>query len=186
MKQCHVTEEFILPEPVSIIEKTKASPLEFSQEENEVNLVRCQKKKFYDQKICGNLCSETLLLRSTRTYPISPCESICFQLTRSSDSAGDVCPTQKYCKNGCPCPFYKCEKFESRQKLIPVFDLRKSISSTTISQESKENIELITDRWTGRKIRKQGFPILLVDLNRQIGAKNINANGFLFSYERFS
>ena len=127
MKQCHQTKEFILPEPVSKIEDNQPAPLVFTDEENEVNLIRCQKKKFYDAKICRHICSNSLVLESTRTNAISPCESICFELTRSFDSAGDVCPGEKYCINGCPCPYYKCEKLDdSPQKLIPAFDLRES------------------------------------------------------------
>ena len=133
MKQCRDTKKFILPEPVSKVEPVKAAPLVFSKEENEVNLRRCQKKRFYDQKVCRHLCSNTLVLKSTRTNPITPCESICFGLTRSFDSAGEVCPFQKYCSKGCPCPYYECEKLESPQKFVPVFDLRKSENSLNLS-----------------------------------------------------
>ena len=191
MKQCHEIEEFILPEPVSKIEPAKSAPLVFSKDENEVNLTRCQKKRFYDQQICRHLCSETRVLKSTRTSSISPCESICFELTRSFDSAGDVCPFQKYCQNGCPCPFYECEKFDSRQKLIPVFGLRK-LEEKPASATSENNhwvtngdIELITGRWIGRQIEKESFPILLADFNFQIEAKNTYSSDFLFPYERF-
>ena len=130
MKQCHETEEFLLPQPVSKIEVKEAKPSHtFSEMENEVNLRRCQKKKFYDAKICRHLCSKTLVLKSTRSNPTSPCESICYQLTRSFDSAGEVCPTEKYCRNGCPCPHYQCEKIVSNETLIPVFDLKRKTRS---------------------------------------------------------
>ena len=114
MKRCYETKEFILPEPVSKIDQKESKPLIFTKEENEVNRIRCQKKQFYNQKMCRHLCSSTLVLKSTWTNPKSTCESICFVLTRSFDSAGEVCPTQKYCRKGCPCPFYECEKLTSR------------------------------------------------------------------------
>lgn len=126
MKRCHQTQKFVLPEPVSLINPKETEQIEFSEEENKENLRRCKKKKFYDQKVCRHLCSNTLVLKSTRTHPITPCESICFELIRSSASAGDVCPSEKYCKKGCPCPFYKCEKTDKDQKFIPVFNLKKS------------------------------------------------------------
>ena len=122
MKQCYETQEFTLPEPISLI---KPEEIEDDYKyDNQVNLRRCKKKKFLDQKVCRHLCSNTLILTSARTNPITPCESICFELTQSFDSAGDVCPTEKYCKNGCPCPFYNCEKTDKDQKFIPVFDLK--------------------------------------------------------------
>ena len=149
MKQCFETQEFILPEPVSQIELTNATPLDFSEEENEVNLRRCQKKQFYDQKICRHLCSKTLVLQSTRTNPISLCESMCFQLTKSSDAAGEVCPFQKYCTKGCPCPYYECEKLESCQKLIPVFDLKKSQTGVlTQNYTARSTSTQFTSTWS--------------------------------------
>ena len=135
MKQCHETREFILPEPISLIKAKETEMLVFSNEENQVNLRRCKKKKFLDQKVCRHLCSNTLILKSMRTHSITPCESICFELTKSFDSAGDVCPTEKYCRNGCPCPFYQCEKTEKDQKFIPVFDLKSGIYSREVDQE---------------------------------------------------
>ena len=126
MKQCHATEEFIIPEPISKTEHTNVASLVFTEEENKVNLRRCKKKKFLDQKVCRHLCSNTLILTSTRTHSITPCESVCFELTRSFNSSGNVCPTEKYCENGCPCPFYNCEKTDKDPKFVPVFDLKKS------------------------------------------------------------
>ena len=134
MKQCFETKEFVVPKPISKIKEQKATALSFTEEENLVHLRRCQKKKFYDAKLCRHICSTSLVLESTRTKgTISPlCESICFELTRSFDGAGDVCPNEKYCKNGCPCPFYQCEKQDgSPQKLTPVFDIQKPTRTYT-------------------------------------------------------
>ena len=77
-----------------------------------------------DRNICRHLCSKTLVLESTRNKAFSRCDQICFQLTRTHDFAGDVCPFEKYCATGCPCPFYKCEKVVNEQTLIPVWDLK--------------------------------------------------------------
>ena len=150
MKQCYETEEFFLPKPVSKIEHANDTHLVFSEEENDVNLRRCQKKQFYDQKICRHLCSETLVLESMRTKPISPCESICFELTRTAESSGQVCPSQKYCPLGCPCPHYECEKTDSRQKFVPVFDLEEAvpIASSTMSPQSTSAQSTSTKDWS--------------------------------------
>ena len=188
MKKCHETGEFILPEPVSKIKHAKAEPEIFTEEENKVNLRRCQKKQFYDQNICRHLCSNTLVLESTKSHPISPCESTCFELTRSSKSAGEVCPTQKYCENGCPCPFYECEKIDSRQKMIPVFDLETNSTGSvpdTIITKSNGDVNLITPRWDDRKNEARQFrKFVLSDFYGKV--KNVNAPDSFFSYERFS
>ena len=186
MKQCHETKEFILPEPVSKIQPPKHSPFIFSEEENEVNLVRCKKKRFYDQKICRHLCSTTLVLESTRANSISPCESMCFQLTRSSDTAGEVCPFQKYCQKGCPCPFYDCEKLQSRQKMTPIFDLKQKSEDSYDTFDTKFNgdIQLITKRWEDYSPNKHKFSkIVLSDLAGT--KKQTNVSDWLYPYERF-
>ena len=133
MKRCFQTKTFILPEPVSLLERNPPELLEFDEEENEVNFRRCRKKKFYDQKICRHLCSRTIYLESSRSSSFSPCDLMCFQLTRSFESAGEVCPFQKYCAKGCPCPSYNCEKVAgSRQKFIPLLDLKKSKTNLVV------------------------------------------------------
>ena len=144
MRKCRETGKFNLFYRTAIIERGEKDDAVFSEEENNLNLRRCQKKQFYDQSVCRHLCSKTLVLESTKTVPFSPCELICFELTRSFDSAGEVCPNQKYCSNGCPCPFYNCEKFEWQQKLIPVFDLEKGTSSGEAAAISDESISTTT------------------------------------------
>lgn len=124
MQQCHETREFKQPVPVSKIQPIQIKPVVFNVEENEVNLRRCQKKRFFDTKICRHLCSTTLVLESKRTSPVNSCEQMCHELTRSSESSGDICPFQKYCKDGCPCQYYNCEKLsDDDQTQIPVWDL---------------------------------------------------------------
>ena len=195
MKQCYETEEFILPETVSKIEPKENELLTFSDDENEVNLRRCRKQKFYDQAVCRHLCSKTLVLESTMNKPISPCESICFKLTKSFDSAGEVCPYEKYCIRGCPCPFYKCEKLESPQKLFPVFDLQANPPNATILDEDKlkdtnGQVKTITGRWdTRRSEKKKDLKMILFNLDgksQQINTNNFGKDDTFYSYERFS
>ena len=191
MKKCYETKEFMLPVSVLKIDYAKGDPLSFSDEENEVNLRRCQKKQFYDQNVCRHLCSTTLVLESTRTNPISPCESVCFELTKSSDSAGKVCPFQKYCSNGCPCPFYDCEKFDSRQKMIPVFNLKESENTTTptiladpLNTESNGDFKLITGRQIYGKKQILNPPKIILS-NFDGNDKRINLPENFVTYECF-
>ena len=191
MRRCRETKKLIIPVGVSEIVEIKKNTAEYTEEDNELNLRRCQKKKFYDTKICRHLCSSTLVLKTTRTKLFSPCESICFELTRSFDSAGEVCPYEKYCKNGCPCPFYKCEKLiKAHQKLVPVFDLQKS---ETLKLDEKKNnqtsenlsVDLITRRWEGRSRNIKKFVIILSDLTGRGMESSLNASDSFSSYERF-
>ena len=216
MKKCYETEKFILPEPISELIRQEETQLEFSEEENELNLRRCKKKQFYDQKICRYLCSKTLVLESTRNHSISPCESICFLLTRSFDSAGEICPTQKYCRNGCPCPFYDCEKMGSIQKMVPVFDLQQSKADSSLSttfspttefvsttstqttsthgtttesnyvENKRKKLEWITGRWENSQVETKEFPIFLYDLTGTEKQIYIENDNFLLSHERVS
>ena len=210
MKECYETQKFVLPEPVTKIVPREKEPLIFTDEENEVNQLRCQKKQFYDQKICRHLCSNSLVSESTRNNAISPCESMCFQLSRSSDAAGEVCPLQKYCLSGCPCPFYECEKFESRQTLIPVFDLQQNFTEKNLEKtdeqlsteltftlndnlyqnhfriiiKSDQDLSIIKSRWTDRETFKaQRLPIIFSDVDGT--DKQLDVSRSLFSYERF-
>ena len=68
---------------------------------------------------------------------------MCFHLTKSSDAAGEVCPFQKYCRKGCPCPYYECEKVESRQKLTPVFDFANHCPTPTCKLEGDAEGRLV-------------------------------------------
>ena len=129
MTKCFETKEFKQPEPIMKHQPGEPEPRIFDEKENKVNLRRCQKKKFYDAMLCRHLCSTSLVLKSTRTYPINSCDEICFGLTKSSGYAGAICPYQKYCANGCPCKFYSCEKIsEKDQEVIPVWDLETKTS----------------------------------------------------------
>ena len=79
-----------------------------------------------DRFICRHLCSESLVLESTRNKAAGPCEKICGELTRSYDFAGEVCPFEKYCLKGCPCRFYQCQKIKNEQTLVPLWNLTES------------------------------------------------------------
>ena len=109
MRECYETKSFTLPQPVSKIRQVKGAPLEFSKDDNEANLRLCQKKNFYDQKTCRHLCSNTIILESTTTIAVSPCESMCFGLTKTSQSGEQICPTQNLCPTGCPCQGLKIQ-----------------------------------------------------------------------------
>ena len=110
MQTCFETKEFKQPELVASHKPKNIKPLIFDEKDNSVNLRRCKKKQFYDASICRHLCSSSLVLKSKKLSPINSCEEICFELTRSSESSGEICPFQKYCPSGCPCKHYNCEK----------------------------------------------------------------------------
>ena len=126
LHDCVGSKNFTQPVEIVLPERPKELSLEFTEKENEVNALRCKKQKFYDRFICRHLCSQSLVLQSKRNKAFSACEFICFELTRSYDFAGEVCPFEKYCRTGCPCPFYQCEKIENEQALIPFWDLKKT------------------------------------------------------------
>ena len=126
MKECRETKKFILPEPAMKIEEEVFDQVDFTEEDNEINLFRCKKQQFYDAQICRHLCSKTLVLDTKQTNLQSHCQSICLDLSRASDGAGEICPYEKYCINGCPCLHFNCEKTSSDQKMTPVFDLHNS------------------------------------------------------------
>ncbi len=159
MQECHETREFEQPEHASYIRPLELKPFIFNAKENEVNLRRCQKKKFFDKKICRHFCSTTLVLESTRSTPLNSCEQICFELTRSSESSGDICPFQKYCKDGCPCQYYDCEKTsDDDQTQIPVWDLESKI-------ERDAETDAIFARLERRKPKTHVFKTVLYDFN---------------------
>lgn len=112
-----------------------------------------------DRFICRHLCSNSLVLESTGKKAFSSCDQICFEVTRSHASAGEICPFEKYCKDGCPCPFYQCEKVTNKQTLVPVFELKK-----------KKNIKgkLMNDHYLGQIeyfVNFSKFPIFLIFLS---------------------
>jgi len=92
MEECKENKMFKQPEPVVLIEPKVQKPLIFDKQDNKVNLRRCEKKKFYDASVCRHLCSTTLVLKTKKNLPINNCEEICFELTRSSELAGEICP----------------------------------------------------------------------------------------------
>ena len=150
MEECKETKVFRNPGPIKKNEPKKQKPLSFNKKDNQVNLRRCKKKKFYDAAICRHLCSSSLVLKSRRTSPTNSCEEICFELTRSSKTSGEICPYQKYCPSGCPCPLYACEKIgQNEQENIPVWDLesKKSRKKKARSLQPEEMGKEITRVW---------------------------------------
>ena len=81
-----------------------------------------------DRYLCRHLCSKTLVLESTIKRALPPCDQICFELTRTHNFAGEICPFEKYCEKGCPCPFYQCEKISYEKTLVPVWDMNNEIT----------------------------------------------------------
>lgn len=183
-REFHQPEHFIQP-------LRRAEPqISFTDKENEINLRRCKKQKFYDQSICRHLCSRSLILESTRKTAISPCEKICFELTKSFAFAGLICPFEKYCIKGCPCEHYRCKKIEFQQEKVPVWDLSKRKTIAVPDIEEKD-IGLITKRnkdyasLTGEN-RKRHFiqsPIKLVDLTKKDTLTLKVSEERLFSHE---
>ena len=163
MEECKQKQVFKQPEPVERIEPEKHKPLIFDEKENRVNLRRCKKKKFYDAMICRHLCSSSLVLKSKKNSPIDNCEQICFELTKSSESSGEICPYQKYCAGGCPCKYYDCEKItDKHQEFIPVWDLQ----SKTSRQPPDLEMNIFQRRESlKRQPKTSGFNVMLHDFS---------------------
>ena len=178
MQQCLQTKEFIQPESVLKYKAEENAPQIFDENENKINQRRCMKKNFYDATICRHLCSTSLVLKSKKTTPSKTCEDICFELTRSSKSAAEICPYQKYCAKGCPCKHYVCEKnTEQDQKLIPVWDLE---SRTMITKEEEDEFEYWNsnifqrNRYIDRLPSTSWFNASLYDFHSQSLSSEIN------------
>ena len=114
LHNCTASGFFYQPDFISKIIKKEPRLLEFTEAENKMNMRRCEKKKFYDAKICEYLCSQYSVKRSSERENL--CKDVCFTITRSQKTAGEVCPFQKYCINGCPCTHYQCEKEDKLSK----------------------------------------------------------------------
>jgi len=175
MQKCYQTKEFKQPEPFLNHEQKKLEPLSFDNKENKVNLRRCKKKKFYDATICRHLCSISLVLKSTKTSQISSCEQICFELTKSHELAGEICPYENYCPNGCPCKHYMCEKMTDKdQEVIPVWDL----NSKTDEEPEVVDVNIYERRKDlKRKPKTSRFNVMLHSYNH----KNVSEEVFVKS-----
>ena len=209
LHDCIGTGTFTQPPKVELQEKAIEPPLSFTDRENEINQLRCKKKKFYamffqiikskilhlwinhakDRFICRHLCSQSLVMESTRNKAFSSCEKICFELTRSYYFAGEVCPFEKYCSTGCPCRFYQCEKVENEQTLVPVWDLTESRPNRVL-QDLKNEFGLITNRLDVHEGSFRRFPIVFSNLHakNETRAKNLigaRKNNRLFPHECF-
>ena len=124
LNQCTESKEFVVPEEIAARELPKETQDVFTKRENEINLRRCKKQQFYDSQVCRHLCSTSLVRETWKKPAFSPCENICFELTRTQNSAGQICPFEKYCPNGCPCEHYECEKIPIEQQMVPVWELK--------------------------------------------------------------
>ena len=182
--KCTSTRVFEQPEEFVLPKRLVSPPLLFTKKENDVNLRRCKKQNFYDARLCRHLCSTTLVLDTKTTADFSKCEMICFELTKTHTAAGQICPFEKYCPNGCPCKHYQCEKLINEQEFIPVWDLNdKKRTSVPIVQEA----DLIYRRNKGRQHVITKSPALFYDFwekrHKQIDMAD-HADTFS-SHERF-
>ena len=160
---CLETKEFKQPDTVLQHQIEEQEPITFDEKDNRVNLRRCNKKNFYDAMICRHLCSVSLVLKPKRSLPINSCEEICFELTKSYESAGDICPFQKYCPNGCPCKHYVCEKISAKdQEVIPVWDLDSKTNRSHTDSSIFQRREALR-----RKPHTSGFNVTLYDYNSE-------------------
>ena len=135
LHECKSSRVFIQPEPRTKLDQKPKTELSFTKEENFENVRRCKINKFLDAKTCKYLCRQfSAILNQEENH----CEDLCFTLSRSEKTAGEICPYEKYCPEGCPCPYYDCEKsVADRQKLSPAWDLS---SSRKVQIESTELI----------------------------------------------
>ena len=185
MQKCFQTREFNQPQPVSIREPEEEESLIFDEKDNAVNLRRCKKKNFYDASICRHLCSSSLVLNSKKNSPINSCEGICFELTKSSESSGEICPFEKYCANGCPCKHFFCEKISDKyQEKIPVWDFESKKSRNMTEEDLKISIYQRREDLE-RKPETSGFDVLLFDFNSPNSSSEVFLQGdVLFPHER--
>jgi hypothetical protein len=125
LHDCKSSRVFNQAEPIETLDQ-KPKPetiLKFTEEENMINLRRCKKQKFHDVKFCKYLCDQISFNQDENRI----CEEICFTLSRSENKAGEICPYQKYCREGCPCAHFECKKTApERQMFSPVWDLSSS------------------------------------------------------------
>ena len=125
--------------------------------------------------ICRHLCSSSLVLKPKRSI-INSCEEICFELTKSSQLSGEICPYQKYCSNGCPCKYYVCDKTSVKdQEVIPVWDLQ---SRTNRTEDIDFNIFNRRESLK-RKPHTSGFNVTLYDFNSESGVRDMCTHKFL-------
>lgn len=128
-------------------------------------------KPIKDRFLCRHLCTKTHVLASKHDETGSPCVMICSELTRSHGLAGEICPFEKYCRGGCPCPFYRCEKVENEQTLVPVWDLRRG----KIIEDKIKSDELITSRMEfSSRIPFKNYPIIFSNLGLNNGSITAN------------
>ncbi|CAG5079896.1 Oidioi.mRNA.OKI2018_I69.PAR.g9411.t1.cds [Oikopleura dioica] len=103
--------DFVFPSSnVTILEK-KTKPKEeiFTQEEQEVNLKRCERLNFYDRKVCEKLCVKI------NEEDDVVCKHICETQLSDHGQTQNICPFQEQCPSGCPCPLYECEHIDTEK-----------------------------------------------------------------------
>ena len=182
LSHCFETRKFLQPKAILQHQPYQPKPLIYDEKDNKVNLRRCKKKQFYDAMLCRHLCSISLVLKSTRRSSTNSCEKICTELTKSSKLAGEICPYQKYCENGCPCKQYACEKIgEKYQEEILVWDLESKTSRPLDNDNSSLNIfDRRRDLW--RVSHTYGFDVQLYDYSKNTTGRILLDNEALFPH----
>ena len=68
-----------------------------------------------DREICKGLCPKI----HEEDYFL--CRKICESHLSDEGELDDICPFQKQCPSGCPCPFYHCENVDTRKSPLAWF-----------------------------------------------------------------
>ncbi|CAG5110078.1 Oidioi.mRNA.OKI2018_I69.chr2.g4521.t1.cds [Oikopleura dioica] len=83
-------------------------------------------------KICADLCPKI------HEEDVLKCQTLCRALLSDGGEIDGVCPFEKTCPHGCPCPFFECESVETREMTFgwyynetdPLFELKKNAPLT--------------------------------------------------------
>jgi len=100
---------------VIIPDEEKESASSFTDYENSVNKKLCLRYEFADKRFCEDLCEQS-------TAHKNECKSLCESLIREEN----ICPGDKKCPFGCPCPKFECKHYTHRKQIYweePILDL---------------------------------------------------------------
>ena len=109
---CRGSKNFVFPEHNLIMQekpmkKPQVDTHNYTKLEQITNRKRCKSYDYFDLKICESLCPY-------RGKGVSECNVLCRSLVTSKTGMyGLICPGDKLCPNGCPCPHYRCETVSS-------------------------------------------------------------------------
>ena len=94
-----------------------------------------------EMKICSGLCSKI----DENDY--AKCNELCRSLMSDTGRIDEICPFEKNCPAGCPCPFYECENIDNRKLNFawyynatdPLFQLKNDTVTTISALEKLKN-----------------------------------------------